>query len=1184
MTDTAEKPASPQDPYRSFLVSASAGSGKTYQLSRRFLHLVAAGAEPAAILTVTFTIKAAAEMRTRILEDAAQLIQDPKLAAEFAENCRLFYDRHQKSPGGRDRRLPPPLSPSTTGEKILAAAQALKITTIDAIFLEWVARFPYEAGADPTGEQTIPAPFDLANRLEEQQFRSLAWKALCRHLANILSLDETDESATGTAGLSAADVREELQQERLAGLRALIQELHAMDTYLWHEEMVAGHALLELGEDAGGAQHEAELIAALAPHIRSVAGAVSNRNKGDAILAAIATGSLRAMQEAGLLTKDLRIHGTTVSKKVRDKVPADISTIESELLRFSDGRKIRSLNRKGRLSYRFFQLYRFFYNQLRFSKNAAEFSDLVKGSFALFNSDGSLGVKFLLSRTIHHLMLDEFQDTSVLQWSVFREVADHLLAGDSLDMPPGPQPSLFVVGDEKQSIYGFREADPEVMEFVRDSYRDRITVAPMNDSYRTANIILSFVNHAFSALIPEFPRHQTAGPGAAPFIPDHGRVGVLAALPEKPGKHKSAESAEEGGPAATEVSPPEAEAEAIAGLLAHVLSHSNDYPVYDKKTKSWRPIRPDDCAILYRSGTYAGLYDAALRQRDIPSQRDEEKGYFQRPEIADMVALLTYLAAPADLVALLTVAKSRLGAVPDPDTFRALAAAQSSPVKTSEFIAHLKPDYPDFVAAVSELAHAATRIPPHELILQAYRRMNVLRIYGQSTTQSTSEARLAELNLIALIGRTLQAENEGVTNLFDLCRYFASLSTIDETGNAGAPKGAVTLMTIHKSKGLEYPLVILADSGRAFAKSDSLWTQVRRRPAASSQMARREDKVTFSGTAGEQPRAAGNELAQYLEAAEARTAQEAHRLLYVALTRSQHYLFVTGHKPGKANGLAGTTYHPLLQAAGQQLTGAGYNYQAQVLGGFTYDIWERSIPDAIIAASECPQGESAATPQVPHVFAGFRPEVMPLGGELKITSPSRKDIRTDESGGTDQAGSDWQDLLSRETLPPDMAAVVGTLVHRSIEAALRGEDFAVTAAATAAGVTDKTSLKACRELCAKAAASPTLKQLIGSDLSRTEVPLACLLAGKLVRGSADLVIERTNEVVVVDYKSTRFAVRTIGNDLFSRTQLAGLVADRGYDRQLELYGRALAAVHPGKAVRKALWFIDTDYLYWLPDA
>ncbi len=1156
---------SPQNPYKSWLVSASAGSGKTYQLSRRFLHLVAAGAEPSSILTVTFTIKAAAEMRLRILEDAARLTNDEAFAKEFAAASTIFHAPYKG-------RKPPPLLPKTAGDLILKASQSLKITTIDAIFLEWVARFPHEAGADPAGQQTIPAPFNLANRLDEEMFRATAWKALCRHISG--KLDSGDDPF----------LIEQLSSEKLSGLRKLIQELQSMDTYLWHEEMVSGSAFtpsdLDQVEDLPNDDSETEelLLESIEDEISAVACVISNRGKADAILTALAERSLSGLQSATLFTKSWTLNGQTVSKKVRDQLPLEIAKIEGEILRYGDLKKLRYLNKKGALSYQLYQLYRFFYNQLRFSRNAAEFSDLVKGSFALFNSAGSLGVKYLLTRTIHHLMLDEFQDTSILQWSVFKEITDHLLAGESMDIPPGADPSLFVVGDEKQSIYGFREADPEVMTFIRESYAEQIEIAPLNESFRTANVVLSFVNNAFKDLVPDFPTHRTAETDGKVFIPNHGQVGILKTLPTKKTKPNATSDKEDSDNASDDNIGPEngkdegltvaaQEADAIAGLLKHALTHNKDFPVYDKRKKTWRPLNAEDCAVLYRSGTHAGLYEEAIRRQDIPCQREEEKGFFARPEISDVLALLQYLATPADLVALLTLVKSPIVSIPDPISFKALEEVQreghKGPVHSNEYLNALKKYCPEFVSVLSDLLQSATNTPPHELILSCYRKLNIIHAYSKGPTQTENEARLAEINLIALASRALKADSEGMSTLFDVCRYFASLKELDEIGNAATAGDAVRLMTIHKSKGLEYPFLIVADIGRSFAKGDVNWTQVREKSGL-----RREDKVIFSGTKSDRPIGEHWDLSRNVKTANIRTIQEAHRLLYVALTRAQHYLFITGHEPSSGGGLKETLYH-------QHLVGALATADSKdvVIHGSTYSV--RAAETAELNWSPA-SVNSQATSYQSLTFAPFAKGTDQLKSEMVLVSPSQLEKTKGKTRSRGQNG--WQQLLRQEFLPPKMTAAIGTLIHRGVEYVLSDRRFDLTEELAKLAISDEASMRAANELYEKVQRSSVLPRF-AKQPCQTEVNVAALIEDKIVRGSIDLITEEADgSILVVDYKTTRFELPLPENHKRELDLLKKFMKDRGYDEQVKLYCQAMRQIHPGRTVRGAVWFIDWDLL------
>ena len=120
----------PQNPYTSLLVSASAGSGKTYQLSRRFIHLVGAHADPAKILTITFTIKAAHEMRTRILNLASRLLTDKNEQNQYENKANLYYKLEKENIFFKtNSKIPKPLNAKKCALKIISASQKLKIST-----------------------------------------------------------------------------------------------------------------------------------------------------------------------------------------------------------------------------------------------------------------------------------------------------------------------------------------------------------------------------------------------------------------------------------------------------------------------------------------------------------------------------------------------------------------------------------------------------------------------------------------------------------------------------------------------------------------------------------------------------------------------------------------------------------------------------------------------------------------------------------------------------------------------------------------------------------------------------------------------------------------------------------------------------------------------------------------------
>lgn len=158
----------PQNPYISFVVRASAGTGKTYQLSQRYLRLVAAGAHPSEILAVTFTRKAAAEMHDRILRDAISILADPQKALEIDKHMQAFYQTAQTN----KQNLRPPRKAIDAAEEIISFSQSSKIQTMDSFFFELVSKFPVEAGSH------IPTPFKQADSAEVEELHKEAFNKL----------------------------------------------------------------------------------------------------------------------------------------------------------------------------------------------------------------------------------------------------------------------------------------------------------------------------------------------------------------------------------------------------------------------------------------------------------------------------------------------------------------------------------------------------------------------------------------------------------------------------------------------------------------------------------------------------------------------------------------------------------------------------------------------------------------------------------------------------------------------------------------------------------------------------------------------------------------------------------------------------------------------------------------------
>ena len=1157
----------PQNPYSSFLVAASAGSGKTFQLSQRFLHLISAGALPGSVLTVTFTKKAAGEMRARILGEAAQLLANPKKQQAFDKQMQLFHASAQ------GQRRPPPIPARDLAPHLLAASQLLKISTIDSLFFEWVSKFPFEARpsrAESGSGERLSGSANLLDPLSTRRLQAQAWRATGQLLTRALGRSES----------WAEDLLSSLPEGGILVLERYLDALDRQDTYVWYSEKLAPERSAVLPwPQVTEEPCASDLMAAIDDSMRAIVGNISNDERRDRALAALAAADFDALLATELLTRaDLKISGRYIKGAKRDGLLTEILAVEADIRRFIDTQQLLRLNRIGQSHYQLFRLYRALRDALKTQSGALEFRDLVKGGFEILYGPASAGARFLLGRTVQHVLLDEFQDTSRLQWSVFEALISPMLAGDGIEEASGIAPTVFIVGDSKQSIYGFREADPAVMTDARVRLGDHLRDAPLTASFRTAQVVLDYVNAVFRD-DPDFPVHHTAVLDGQAYVPDTGRV-LLLPLVQPPGKDEDG------------ANPAETEAEMLAAALAEMLATPVSNPVYDKDTDTYRPLRPSDCCVLYRSTTNAATVEAALRRRGIACQREEERGFFSRTEILDAVALLRFLAFPNDLVALTTVLRSPLGGIDDATMLPLVAEARGKDDAAATLLRGLEGTAPELSAQLADLRRLSGRVVPHTLLLHGLRTFKAFAVYSHPSVYRSEDADLARRNLARLVELVMNLEDKDLVNLAPLVERLADMAKSDEFGNAAGARSGVTLMTIHKAKGLEFSLVAVMDTGRPWGKRDVYWAQ--------GQDDQERPGLFYIGTSSEQPRAdiTFNHL---VASAEEQIASECQRLLYVALTRSRQYLILSGHEPKRRVGLANTVVHTALanamnfppagrSTAAHRWTASADSGQGQL---------EATNNAGLAAAETLAYHESltwAAVPATIKVAASGSYSATSLPGmtavdsapgdfnvqtartdmprELQITAPSKHD---------DDAPAEARSIALKSSVSPRLAAAIGTFVHRALEAFMQRQVFhdeqVWRALVTPSADSERWRSEVLNEL-SELRQDPWLLQLRESAKRiETELPIVFQRADELVLGSLDLLVERQDgQLLIIDYKTSRF---TAAAKNLSEADLKRFCRERHYDEQLADYCEAIAAIYPKQKVTAAVYFTHLRQLIYL---
>jgi ATP-dependent helicase/nuclease subunit A len=824
------------DPLRNVALEASAGTGKTRVLVDRYVRLLEAGVAPRNILAITFTRKAAAEMRQRVMATLRQ--------------------RHRE--GG----LPP-----ARWREIRDAFNEISISTIDAFCLSLLHEFPLEAGVDPG--------FDLADETETPRFvESSLDSALA--IGRAISLEDADVALLFT----------ELGEPRLR--RAL--------TALLDRRLVARDALNRFlrGRDMS-------VDAACHRLIHALRGAISSIGPR-AIEAFVATGPdvpgfdllAREMRELmidpplpparlrGLLDRlsDLVLTRQGEPRKRPANVKADFRSpadyerhkvivsglgphVQAAIAAFK--RDINLVLARG--VRRLFAIAQDEYRRTLDKHGVLDFADLLERTLKLLGQMEEFSrSRYRLESRYEHVLVDEFQDTSRAQWRLVRELVRAWSAGEGLSHGPIP-PSIFIVGDRKQSIYGFRDAEVSVLdaaaEFIDALRPEAPARAAITRSFRSVHELLMFVNDVCAAI------------DKAPDRADAFRYSETDAFPNIAGTPSQSDAV---GIITSESDA--AQAEAVADEIARLLI--DEATIRDRDTGVRRPIAPGDIGVLFRTRESHRLFEAALARRGVPFYVYKGLGFFDADEVKDVLALVAYLADPGSNLRAAAFLRSRIVRLSDEALKRlapGLASALTGAVPAS--IDALREDDRERLllarGSVGAWIAAADQVPPSEIID---------RVLGESAYAveigGTGFAQARE-NLKKIRGLIRRIQNRGYTTLARLTDYFDGLAAGGDESNAIIDAAdAVNLMTVHAAKGLEFPAVFIVNIGKGSGGNRGD-IRIAAAPFADDDGDEGDPSVTVSDHESAADRDDDD-----------KENEETKRLLYVALTRARDRLYLAG--------------------------------------------------------------------------------------------------------------------------------------------------------------------------------------------------------------------------------------------------------------------------------------------------
>ncbi len=441
-----------------------------------------------------------------------------------------------------------------------------------------------------------------------------------------------------------------------------------------------------------------------------------------------------------------------------------------------------------------------------------------------------------LSRQYAEILVDEYQDSNYVQEALIQS-----LSGERFG-----RPNVFMVGDVKQSIYKFRLARPELFMEKYASYTDEDSSSQkieLHQNFRSRKSVLDSVNHVFYRAMTknlgnvEYSEDAALHPGAAfAECPDHETGGKTELLLADTGKAVTGEADEE----LAEYTSREIEAKMIASRARELTDPVHGQWIWDKEKECYRPAEYGDMVILLRSiSGWTESFINVLTQEGIPAYAETGSGYFDTVEVETILSMLAVIDNPMQDIPLAAVLRSPIGGVTDEELAWMMAEEKKSArkgqdrgiyqafcrklgeiedivgVENKQLLEKLK----HFNQLLQNLRFASSYLPIHELLFLVYEKTGY---YDYAASMPAGETRKANLDM--LVEKASAYEKTSYKGLFQFIRYIHKLKKYEmdfgEAQESGKQENRVRIMSIHKSKGLEFPIVFLAGMGKKFNKQD----------------------------------------------------------------------------------------------------------------------------------------------------------------------------------------------------------------------------------------------------------------------------------------------------------------------------------------------------------------------------
>ena len=781
---------------RNIVVTAGAGTGKTTLLVDRLTHLLMRQPEPLSIgeiVALTFTNKAANEMKLRLRDRLSTLVEmdfgSPPLAAVQRQEWEQLAALSTRYHLSKDRL-------NELAEKALAELEKSQIGTIHSFAAHLLRIYPVETGVDPAFLEDEGTNFkeyfkqEWAAWLDRELGPAGANKEIWRAVLRVASLEDLRELAVKLAG-------------ELIPLDDLLAQVGASDE---------GIALpLPIQKWARGLSERANTLRRAHPKTNTLERMLE---EAASYLQGMAEQGLHPHPSLPLATEKGREGGESLDRDVPRKTSAWSEEDHMEAKHIMEVARSLMRLQTGALPWALRLLVPFASDcRRRFVRSGyVSFDGLLARARDLVR-DHPL-IRRDLKRQFRALLVDEFQDTDPVQYEMLLYLAEAFGREERdwrmVRLEPG---KLFIVGDPKQSIYAFRRADMEAYDAVVE---ERVLPQsppgeqlPLQTNFRSHAALLTVINAFFARVLPEKsikgvqPKHDPLHAfDVGPVALSNERVEIRLVRPPDP--ETDADTASR------------VEAEELARWLSEDVLGRQELLEHGVPVK----IQPRHVAILFRTFTKVWGYLEAFRRYDIPCLTEGEKHFYERQEVIDAVNLLRAATNPHDHVALIGVLRSSLAGLTDAH-IEAVVRENLLDYRTApesqnwqgegNLGQRLAPVY----SLLRTLNREVPRLPLSEVMDALFETVPLLELAAASIDQEQAVANLMKLrDLVAELAERSHCSLQGL--IAELTARVseppdeAESSLAEETQDGVEEQGAVRLLSIHKAKGLEFPLVVLA--------------------------------------------------------------------------------------------------------------------------------------------------------------------------------------------------------------------------------------------------------------------------------------------------------------------------------------------------------------------------------------